>query len=94
MNRTLMEKVHCTLSNASLLKLFWTEDVSAAYFLINHLPSTSIDKRTPEKAQSGSHTSYSDMKICGCSAYVHVDTEKLEPRSKKCEFLDYNFNFK
>lgn len=47
MNRTIMEKVRCLLSNAGLSKSFWAEAASTACFLINLSPSTAIDKRTP-----------------------------------------------
>ncbi|KAH9689127.1 hypothetical protein KPL70_015374 [Citrus sinensis] len=42
MNRTLLEKVRCMLSNAGLDKKFWAEAVSYASHLINRLPSTAI----------------------------------------------------
>ena len=47
MNRTLMEKVCCMLSNVGLLKFFWVEATSTTCFLINRSPSTAIDKMTP-----------------------------------------------
>ena len=49
MNRTLMEKVQCLLSNSGLPKSFWAEAVVTAYFLVNRSPSTVIDKKTPEE---------------------------------------------
>ena len=30
----------------------------------------------------------------GCPTYAHVDEGKLEPRAKKCIFLDYAFEVK
>ncbi|RVW27547.1 hypothetical protein CK203_097505 [Vitis vinifera] len=45
MNKTLMEKAHCMLSNVDLPKSFWVEAASTACFLINHSPSTAIDKK-------------------------------------------------
>ena len=38
MNRTLLEKVRCMLSNAGLGKQFWAEAVMYASHLINRLP--------------------------------------------------------
>ena len=47
MNRTLLEKVRCMLSNAGLDKKFWAEIVSYASHLINRLPSAAIGGKTP-----------------------------------------------
>ncbi|KAG8497798.1 hypothetical protein CXB51_007413 [Gossypium anomalum] len=45
MNRTIMEKVRCMLSNAKLLKSFWAEAASTACFLINDLYPFPLRKR-------------------------------------------------
>ncbi|KAG8490339.1 hypothetical protein CXB51_015583 [Gossypium anomalum] len=49
MNRTIMEKVRCMLSNANLPKSFWAEAASTACFLINRSPSVAIEKKTPQE---------------------------------------------
>ena len=89
MNRTLMEKVRCMHSNASLPKSFWIEVTPTACFLVNRSPSSAIDKKTPKEVWYGTPVDYSDLKIFGCPAYAHVDNGKLEPRSIKCMFLGY-----
>ena len=43
MNRTLIEKVCCMLSNVGLPKSFWVEVASTTCFLINRSPSTAIE---------------------------------------------------
>nr|KYP69055.1 Retrovirus-related Pol polyprotein from transposon TNT 1-94 [Cajanus cajan] len=47
MNRTLLERARCLLSNARLSRSFWVEAVSTACYLINRSPSTVIDCKTP-----------------------------------------------
>ncbi|KAG8482828.1 hypothetical protein CXB51_024043 [Gossypium anomalum] len=94
MNRTIMEKVRCMLSNANLPKSFWAEAASTACFLINRSPSVAIEKRTPQEVWSGNPANYSYLKIFGCPAYAHVDNGKLEPRSIKCVFLGYKAGVK
>ena len=47
MNRTLMEKVGCMLSNAQSSKSFWAQVISTICYLINYSPSVSIEKKTP-----------------------------------------------
>ncbi|KAG8490810.1 hypothetical protein CXB51_014017 [Gossypium anomalum] len=65
MNRTIMEKVRCMLSNANLPKSFWAEAASTACFLINRSPSVAIEKKTPQEVWSGNPANYSDLKILG-----------------------------
>ena len=89
MNRTLLEKARCMLSNAGLSKDFWAEAVSTACFLVNRSPSTAIEFKTPEEVWSGKPANYSNLRIFGCSAYMHVSEGKLEPRARKCIFLGY-----
>ena len=47
MNRTLLERACCMLSNASLSKEFWVEAVNMACYLVNWSPSTAIELKTP-----------------------------------------------
>ena len=82
------------LSNAQLPKSFWAEATSTACYLISHSPLVAIEKKTPQEVWFGSPTTYSYLKIFGCSAYAHVDNGKSEPRSVKCIFLGYKFGVK
>jgi len=45
-NRSLLEKARCLLSNARLDKLFWAEAIVYASYLINGLSSTAIGGKT------------------------------------------------
>ena len=42
MNKTLLEKIRCMLSNIRLLKSFWNETLVNDFHLINGLPSSTI----------------------------------------------------
>ncbi|KAG8483166.1 hypothetical protein CXB51_022143 [Gossypium anomalum] len=75
MNRTIMEKVRCMLSNANLPKSFWAEAASTACFLINRSPSVAIEKKTPQEVWSGNPANYSDLKIFGCPAKVVISRD-------------------
>lgn len=89
MNRTLVERARCMLSNAGLSKEFWAEAVNTTCYLVNRSLSTAIECKTPEEMWSGSLASYIDLRVFGCPAYAHVNEGKLEPRAKKCIFLGY-----
>ena len=90
-NRTLLEKVRCMLSNSGLGKIFWAEAVVYACHLINRLPSSAIEGKTPIEVWSGKPASdYDSLHIFGCPAYFHVTEDKLDPRAKKGVFLGFS----
>ena len=82
------------LSNASLHRRFWAEAASTACYLINRSPSIALNKKTPIEAWSGSPDDYSQLRVFGCTAYTHVDNEKLERSAVKCIFLGYKCGVK
>jgi transposase InsO family protein len=47
MNRTIILRAHCMLSNAKMHRYFWAEAASTACYLINRSPSIPLDKKTP-----------------------------------------------
>ncbi|KAH9753660.1 hypothetical protein KPL71_015154 [Citrus sinensis] len=90
MNRTLLEKVRCMLSNAGLDKKFWAETVSYASHLVNRLPSAAIGGKTPMEMWSGKHAQdYDSLRVFGCPAYYHVKDGKLDPRARKSIFVGF-----
>ena len=91
MNRTLLEKVRCMLSNAGLGKAFWAEAVTYACHLINRLPAAANEGKTPMEVWSGKPaTNYDSLRIFGSPAYFHVRESKLDPRAKKAIFLGFS----
>ena len=88
MNRTLLEKVRCMLSNAGLGKQFWAKAVMYASHLINRLPSAALNGKTPLEVWSGKPANdYDTLRVFGCTAYYHVKESKLDPRAKKALFM-------
>ena len=90
-NRTLLEKARCMLSNAGLWdrKGFWAEAISTACYLVNRSPHTSLDFQIPEEVWSGHPVDYTTLRVFGCPVYAHVTNGKLAPRAVKCMFLGY-----
>ncbi|KAH9726184.1 hypothetical protein KPL70_008163 [Citrus sinensis] len=90
MNRTLLEKVRCMLSNAGLDKKFWAETVSYASHLVNRLPSAAIEGKTPMEMWSGKHAQdYDSLRVFGCPVYYHVKDGKLDSRARKAIFVGF-----
>ena len=91
MNRTLVDKVRCMLSQSKLSKVFWAEALSYASFIINRLPASALDGKTPKEVWSGQPVSdYDCLHIFGCPAYFHVKESKLNPRAKKAIFMGFS----
>ena len=95
MNRTLLEKVRCMLSNAGLGKQFWAEAVMYASHLINRLPSAALNGKTPMKVWSGKPANdYDTLRVFGSTAYYQVKESKLDPRAKKTLFMGVTLGVK
>uniref|UniRef100_A0ACD5XBE3 Uncharacterized protein n=1 Tax=Avena sativa TaxID=4498 RepID=A0ACD5XBE3_AVESA len=94
MNRTIISRARCMLSNAGMHRRFWAEAANTACYLINRSPSIPLEKKTLIEVWSGSPADYSQLRVFGCTAYAHVDNGKLEPRAVKCIFLGYGSGVK
>jgi hypothetical protein len=82
------------LFNAGMDRHFWAEVVSTTFYLINTSYSIALNKKTPFEVWFGTPSDYSQLKVCSCTAYAHVDNVKLEPRAAKCVFLGYGLGVK
>ena len=89
MNKTLLEKTRCMLSNCGLSKDFLAEAINMACYLVNRSPSIAIECKTPVEVWSGAPVDYFNLRVFGCPVYAHVNDGKLKPRAKKCIFLGY-----
>ncbi|KAA0060416.1 retrotransposon protein, putative, Ty1-copia subclass [Cucumis melo var. makuwa] len=89
MNRTLIERVRCMLSEAKLPEDFWVESLATATYTTNRSPSISINMKTPEEMWKGSAPDLSNLKTFRCTIYIHTKQSKVEPRAIKCMFIGY-----
>ncbi|KAM1838444.1 hypothetical protein ACFX14_020106 [Malus domestica] len=95
LNRTLLEKVRCMLSQSGLSKSFWAEAVNYACHIINRLPSAVVQGKTPMELWTGKTSSdYDYIRIFGSPAYFHVTENKLDARAKKAIFLGFSSGVK
>src|SRR4051812_17741618 len=90
-NRTLMDMVRCMMAQASLPISFWGDALLTAAYLLNQVPSRSVEL-TPYELWTGSKPTLGHLRSWGCAAYVHFTSHphgKLGPRAKKCIFMRY-----
>ena len=88
-NRTLLEMVRSMMGKADLPKSFWGYELEIPIYILNIVPSKSIDV-TPYEIWTNKKPYLSHMKVWGCPAYVKwILSDKLESKSDKCLFVGY-----
>ena len=88
-NRTLLDMVRSMMSQTDLPLSFWGYALETAAFILNCVPSKSVEK-TPYEIWTGKSPRLSFLKIWGCEAYVkRMTSDKLHPKSDKCYFVGY-----
>ena len=92
MNRTLIEKVRCILSEAKLPKHFWGEALYIAVHVINLSPAVALNSEVTNKIWFGKNVKYDHLRVFGCKSFVHVpkdERSKLDAKSRQCIFIGY-----
>ena len=95
-NRHLLEVVRAFLFEAHMPTSYWGEAVTAGAYIINRVPSSSLQFQTPfevlHRLVSAPTMPNLPPKVFGCVAYVHLHKglrTKLEPRGLRCVFVGY-----
>lgn len=91
-NRTLLDKTRCMLTESRLPHKFWAEALSTAAYLANRSPKKCLGGRTPEQLWTGSKPDLSHLRIFGCKARACIPRQlrkKLQPTTKLAIMLGY-----
>ena len=95
-NRHLLEVVRASLIEAHMPLFYWGHALTSAAYLINRVPSSTIDFRTPSHALIEAIVAPVGQNlpphIFGYVAFVHLhkrQRNKLTPRALRCVFLGY-----
>lgn len=92
MNRTIVERMRCLISQSGLSMTFWGEALNTVVHVLNLSPSAPLEGDIPERVWTGKDVSYSHLKVFGCKAFVHIpkdERSKLEMKSRQCVFIGY-----
>ena len=93
MIRTVNNITRTLLFQASMPPSYWADALATATYLINRLPTKTLNMSTPFFALHGTLPSYHDLRAFGCTCYPNLSAttpHKLAPRSTLCAFLGYS----
>ena len=92
-NRDLLEKTRALMLQTNVPKRFWSQAIQTAAYIINRLPSSVLNSKSPFEVLKGRKIDINHLRIFGCTCFVHVqskDRDKFDPRASKCVFLGYS----
>ena len=92
-HRHVVELGLAMMLHASMPKRYWVESFLTSIYLINLLPSPSLDMHTPHYLFYERQPTYDYFRTFGCQCYPHLRSymkDKLEPRSLPCIFMGYS----
>ena len=83
------------LSHASLPLTFWPHAFNTAVYLINRMPTPTLNPSTPFELIFKTKPNYAKLKIFECLCYSWLrpySSHKLAPKSTLCVFLGYSLS--
>ncbi|RVW19193.1 Retrovirus-related Pol polyprotein from transposon TNT 1-94 [Vitis vinifera] len=92
MNRTLVERVRCLLSQSQLPRSFWGEALNTVVHLLNLTPCVPLEFDVPDRIWSNNEICYDHLRVFGCKAFVHIpkdEISKLDAKTRPCVFIGY-----
>jgi hypothetical protein len=95
--RSINNVIRTMLFQANLPERYWAEGLHTATYLLNRLPTKTIQATCPHMALFGSPPMYEHLRVFGCTCYPNTSSttpHKLSPRSTRCVFLGYSSDHK
>ena len=85
----MLDMVRSMMGFASLSISFYKYTLETAYYILNKVPSKSVNK-TPYEIWTGHKPVLSHLRIWGCPVYIKcLKTDKLGSKSDKCLLIRY-----
>ncbi|KAK8940855.1 hypothetical protein KSP39_PZI009825 [Platanthera zijinensis] len=91
--RHLTETCKCWLHAKSIPRSFWAEGMSCAAYVINRMPLSPINMKSPFEMLLKEKPSVEHLRVFGSTCYVHIpDTlrTKLDAKARKLVFVGYD----
>ena len=96
-HRHIIETSITLLQTASLPPQFWSFACQVAVYLINRMPTSVLNNKSPFELLFKSIPEITHLRVFGCSCFPLLrpyNTTKLQPRTTKCIFLGYAAKYK
>ena len=96
-NRHVVEMGLAMLAQSGLPSIHWDDAFSSAIYIINRLPTKTLNFNSPFEILHHSKPNYNNMRVFGCLCYPFLrpyNHHKLEFRSSPATFLGYSSNHK
>lgn len=96
-HRHIVETGLALLAQANMPLSYWDEAFNTACFLINRMPSRTIQQDTPLHKLFGKSPDYSMLRVFGCACWPNLrpyNNKKLSFRTTRCIFLGYSSSHK
>jgi hypothetical protein len=96
-HRHIVETGLALLAQAQMPLRFWDDAFNTATFLINRMPSRTIDNDTPLHKLFGTQPNYTSLRVFGCACWPNLrayNDKKLSFKTKRCTFLGYSASHK
>ena len=91
-NRILLDKAKCMLSESGMEKVFWAEAVATSAYLANRMPKKCLNWKTPEEVWTGQRPDLGNLRVFGCDALGYVPKKKrgkVDRTAVECKMLGY-----
>ncbi|KAI0508127.1 hypothetical protein KFK09_014261 [Dendrobium nobile] len=91
-HKHILETIRSLLIEANLPRSLWVEALLASVYLINRIPSRSLQNLSPYHKLYQKPATYAHLKIFGCLCYPWLkpyNTSKLSSLSTPCVFIGY-----
>ncbi|KAK1390070.1 hypothetical protein POM88_018248 [Heracleum sosnowskyi] len=91
-HRHLLDTARALRLHVCLPVIFWGECLLTATYIINLMPSSVLNWKTPYEILMNKLPDYSFLRVVGCLCYAaRKSSDKLAPRATKCVFLGYPY---
>lgn len=77
-NRTIIDKVRCMLTDSGLPKNVWAEAANTAVYIINRCPAEAIDFKIPEEVWTDRQVSVNHLRIFGSKVVAYIPKHKRQ----------------
>ncbi|GJU00031.1 putative RNA-directed DNA polymerase [Tanacetum coccineum] len=91
-HRHLLNVARCLMFQGGIPLRFWTECVLTATYLINRLPSSVLNGKSPYEMIYKNHPNLSHIRMFGCLCFASIlsNHDKLTNRSEKCVMMGFS----